>query len=123
MTRKKVDYFTYSQISENFGVTKSGLQHRVHRLGLKGRTLSDDGTIYFTQKQVDKIVDCYKITFENHPRKLDVIELYQSGKKGRDIAIILRMRNVLTYNCIRDYNETGCVTVESKINKLKYKQL
>jgi hypothetical protein len=116
MTRKKVDYFTYSQISESFGVTKSGLQHRVHRLGLKGRTLSGDGTIYFTQKQVEKIVDCYQIRGINHPRKLDVIELYQAGRKGRDIAVILRMSVKASYDCIREYNNNGHIIVESKLN-------
>ena len=115
-----VERFTYSEISEMTGVTKSGLQHRVHRLGLKGRTLSDDGTVFFTAKQVSKIIDCYKIQSENNPRKIDIIELYQQGKKGRAIASILRMSVKASYDCIREYNQTGCVIVESVINARKY---
>jgi len=103
-----------------FGVTKSALAHRVYKLGLKGKCLSDDGIIFFNLKQVGKIVDCYKIKFENHPRKLDIIEMYQKGYKGRAIASILRMSVKLSYDCIREYNKTGLVTVESIINSKKY---
>jgi len=112
------NYYTYNQISDYYGVTKSSLQHRVHRLGLKGKTLSDDGTVFFTSKQVEKIVDCYKIISVNHPRKIDIIELYQAGRKGRTISSILRMSVKSAYDCIREYNNTGCVIVESKLNKI-----
>jgi len=110
--------FTYNQIAKDYGVTKSAIQHRVHKLGLIGKVLSDDGTIFFTSKQVEKIVDCYTSTKENHPRKIWVIELYQAGRKGRSIASMLKMSTKLTYDCIRDYNKDGCVVVESKLNKI-----
>ena len=115
-----VERFTYSEISEMTGVTKSGLQHRVHRLGLKGRTLSDDGTVFFTARQVSKIIACYKIRPENNPRKIDIIELYQQGKKGRAIASILRISVKASYDCIREYNQTGYIIVESLINNRTY---
>jgi hypothetical protein len=115
-----VERFTYSEISEMTGVTKSGLQHRVHRLGLKGRTLSDDGTVFFTARQVSKIIACYKIRSENNPRKIDIIELYQQGKKGRAIASILRISVKASYDCIREYNQTGYIIVESLINNRTY---
>jgi hypothetical protein len=113
-------YFTYSEISEITGVTKSGLQHRVHRLGLKGKCLSNDSTVYFNINQVKKIIDCYTIKLENHPRKLDIIELYQNGYKGRVIASVLRMSVKLSYDCIREYNDTGCIVIESMINAKKF---
>ena len=116
----KSEYFTYSDISEMVGVTKSGLQHRVHRLGLKGKTLSDDGTIFFNVNQVKKIIDCYKITSVNHPRKIGVIELYQAGRKGHAIASILRMSIKSSYDCIREYNNTGYIIVESIINNKRH---
>ena len=115
-----VERFTYSEISEMTGVTKNGLQHRVHRLGLKGRTLSDDGTVFFTARQVSKIIACYKIRSENNPRKIDIIELYQQGKKGRAIASILRISVKASYDCIREYNQTGYIIVESLINNRTY---
>lgn len=115
------DYFTYQEIADIFGVTKGALAHRVHRLGIKGRTLSDDGTIFFTVKQVAKITACYSIKAENHPRKLDVIELYHKGYKGRVIAEVLKMSAKLSYDCIREYRQTGCVIVESKLNSKRLK--
>lgn len=110
--------FTYNQISKDYGVSKSALQHRVNRLKIKGKVLGDDGTIFFTSKQLEKIVDCYTSTKENHPRKIWIIELYQAGRKGRLIASMLKMSTKLTYDCIRDYNQNGCVVVESKLNKI-----
>jgi len=110
--------FTYNQIANDYGVSKSAIQHRVHRLGLRGRILTDDGTIFFTSKQVEKIVDCYTLTKENHPRKIQIIELYQADRIGRTIASILKISTKLTYDCIREYNNTGCVIVESKISKI-----
>ena len=110
--------FTYNQISKDYGVSKSAIQHRVHRLGLKGRALADDGTIFFTNKQVEKITDCYTLTKENHPRKIQIIELYQAGRIGRNIASMLKISTKLTYDCIREYNNDGCIIVESKLSKL-----
>lgn len=112
----KNDYFTYQEIADNFGVTKGALAHSVYRLGIKGRTLSDDGTLYFTLKQVAKITDCYSVKAENHPRKLDIIELYHKGYKGRTIAEVLKMSVKLSYDCIREYNQTGFIVVESRLN-------
>jgi transposase len=110
--------YTYNQISKDYGVSKSALQHRVHRLKLKGRTLGDDGTIYFSHKQVEKIIDCYRISSVNHLRNIYVIELYQQGRNGRAIASILKMSTKTTYDCIKEYNKTGCITIESKLNKI-----
>lgn len=110
--------YTYDQISEHFGVTKSALTHRVHKLNLKGRTLGKDSTVYFSLWQVKKMTAYLTLKCKNHPRKIDIIELYQKGYKGRVISEVLKISVKLTYDCIREYNLTGCIVVESKMGNV-----
>jgi DNA invertase Pin-like site-specific DNA recombinase len=110
--------YTYDQISEHFGITKSALTHRVQKLKLKGRTLGKDSTVYFSVWQVKKMVQYLPLNCKNHPRKIDIIELYESGQKGRTIAEYLKISVKLTYDCIREYNLTGCIVVESKMSNV-----
>lgn len=108
--------YTYNEISSHFGVSKSALTHRVQKLKLKGQTLGIDSTVYFALWQVKKMVQYLELNAANHPRKIDIIELYQHGHKGLKIASVLKISVKLTYDCIKEYNNTGCITVESKLS-------
>jgi hypothetical protein len=110
--------YTYNDIAKKYGIKKTILYKRVFNLGIKGSRIGRDGIAYFNQNEVYKILDHKPINYKIHSRKIQIIELYQSGIIGRNIAEILRISTKLTYDCIREYNETNCIIVESKINYL-----
>jgi len=112
-----VKRYSYDQISKLYNVSKSTLYKHVSKKNIKGRQIGT--VIKFSPSQVHEIIkDVKRINCDLHPRKINVIELYLStNRKGRDIAKILSMSVKLTYDCIKEFNSTGCVIVESKLNK------
>ena len=108
-------YFTLKKVSKDTGISISILNKRGWKLGLKGKCLGKGSTMYYTAAQINKILNYIK---SRDSYKITIIELYQSNQTGRNIAKYMKMSVKTVYDCIREYNETGCVTVESKINKL-----
>jgi hypothetical protein len=108
--------YTYNDIEEKYGIKKTILYKRVSHLGLNKNHRGKNGIAFFSQDDVYKILDKKTINYKLHSRKIQIIELYQSGIIGRNIANMLRISTKLTYDCIREYNETNCIIVESKMN-------
>jgi hypothetical protein len=110
--------YTYEDIEKKYGIKKTILYKRVSYLGMNKNHRGRNGIAFFDQNQVYKILDHKPINYKIHSRKIQIIELYQSGLIGRKISEILRISTKLSYDCIREYNETNCIIVESKINYL-----
>jgi hypothetical protein len=108
--------YTYKQISKKYNIKVSILTKRVYKLGIKGKVLSTDATIFFSEGQIMRILMSERMPFKNHPRKIQIIELYKKGVVGRLVAETLKISTKLTYDCIREYNKDGFIIVESKIN-------
>jgi len=113
-------YWTYNELVEAYGITKSALTHRVQNLNIKGKRLGTDGTVYFNINQVKKIINYLDFkNKENHPRKIKIVDLYEKGMTGNSISKKLKISIKLAYDCIKEYNLTGCIVVESKLNNME----
>lgn len=108
----------YKDVAKKNNVSVRALTKRAHKLGIVGRRIGNDGSMYFTEKQINKILNLKRIDFKNHSRKITIIEMYHEGHKGRKIAEVLGISTKLTYICLKEYNQTGHIIVQSKINKL-----
>lgn len=110
--------YALKEIAQLTGDTVYALNKRAIKLNIKGRCIGHDSTKYYTLKQIEKIVSASKRTCKNHSRKIDIVELYLQGLNGRKIAAFLRISVKLAYDCLAEFNKTGCVTVESKISRI-----
>ena len=112
---------TYKQISEKYNISISVLTRRVHLLKIKG--LFKGREITFNKKQITEILSYNpRLYFEkrnnrNHPQKLAIIEFYLKRKSGRKVAEFMNISRYIVDAAIKEYNTTGFITVESKINK------
>ena len=114
---------TYQQISEKYNIKTSVLTRRVHILKIKGIFVGRE--VAFNKKQIAEILSynprahfdrrCTK----NHPRKLAVIEFYLKRRSGRKVAEFMNISRYIVDAAIKEYNETGFITVESKMNKIE----
>lgn len=108
---------TYKDVAKKNNVSVRALTKRAHKLGIVGKRIGSDGSMYFTEKQINKILNLKRVDFKNHSRKITIVEMYQDGLKGRKIAEALGISTKLTYICLKEYNYTGHIIVQSKINK------
>ena len=111
---------SYRQISEQYGISSTTLSKRVFALKIKGENVGKKK--YFTQQDIDKILRCKPTNYTTHARKITIIEIFQNGVKGYEIAEALGISSRSTYECIKEYQLTGCVIVESKMNVGKFTQ-
>jgi len=105
---------SYQQISDAYNIPVRILNKRVHNLKIKGVFIGQ--VKYFTKYDVSKILDHHPTHFKYHERKIRIAEYLISGYNGRTIAKILGISVKLCYDCVKEFNSTGCVTVESKLN-------
>lgn len=117
-TNSRKQLFPLKMISELTGVSVYALNRRAIKLNIKGKCTGNDSTRYYTRFQIERIVAAHPITYANHWRKIDIIEMYLRDKTGREISEIMNISVKLTYDCIREFNETGCIIVESKISRV-----
>lgn len=115
---------TYKQISEKYSIGISVLTRRVHLLKIKG--LFKGRTITFSSKQTRQLLDYdptahfKRMSNINHPRKLAIIEFYEKRKSGRKVAEFMNISRYIVDSAIKEYNTTGFITVESRLNKEEY---
>ena len=111
---------TYKEIEDKYGISYSKLTDRVRFLGIKGRFKNKKMT--FNKAQVEEIVNfttagSARIAYNrNHPKKFKIIEFYQKRRSARQVAEFLNIDRKYVYATVREYNETGCIVVASKMN-------
>jgi hypothetical protein len=111
-------HFTYKDVAKKNNVSTLALSKRTHKLGIIGKRIGPDGSLYFTEKQINKILAFKREDFKNHSRKITIVEMYHDGHKGKRIAAALGISLKLTYLCLKEYNQTEHIVVQSKMNKL-----
>jgi Zn-dependent peptidase ImmA (M78 family) len=114
--KPKESYRTLKQLSKELGLSVQILNKRSWKLGLKGVCLGKDGTRYYTEAQINRIVSYLKPLKKVSSIKIQIIELYQNNMNGRYISKFMKISTVTTYDTIREYNETGFITIASKLN-------
>lgn len=105
---------TYNQISKKYGIEKKQLYRAVY--GLKIKNTKKD----FTAKEIFEIIN-YKPPGQSNKkydrRKITIIEFYEKWGSGRKVAIFLNIERRFVLAAIKEYKETGCLIIESKLNK------
>lgn len=115
---------TYKEISLEHNIKISILTRRVNILRIKG--IFKGRQIDFNKNQIKQLLEYNpKAHFEkrnntNHSRKLAIIEFYQKLKSGRRVATFLHLSRPIVDATIKEYNQTGFITVESKMNKNEF---
>jgi DNA-binding Lrp family transcriptional regulator len=115
---------TYKQISEKYNIKVTILTRRVHLLKIRG--VFKGRTITFNKKQIKQLLDYdptahfKRMSNVNHPRKLAIIEFYEKRKSGRKVAEFMNISRYIVDAAIKEYNTTGFITVESRLNKEEY---
>lgn len=112
----KKSFKTLKEISLETGLSIKLLNKRSWKLGLKGKCLGNDGTRFYTEEQINKILTYKKQPKKVSSTKINIIELFQKGMTGKEIAKNMKLSTILAYSCIKEYNTTGFIIVESKLN-------
>lgn len=107
---------TYKEISLEFGVPIHILTQRAYKLKFKAYKRGMFNV--YTDEQVWELVnyESRQKNKRNHRRKLAIIEFYWKLKTANKVAEFLNISKTTVSNTIKEYLETGCVTVESKLN-------
>lgn len=112
---------TYREISKKYNITITTLTRRVNVLRLKGRFVNREK--FFDESQVKQMVEYdtkahlkRRPDTKNLPRKLKIIEFYLKLKSARRVSEFLNLSRPIVTHAVKEYNETGFVTVGSKMN-------
>lgn len=110
---------TYKQISEKYSIPLSLIYRRVHVLKLKGYRKGRE--IKFKEDQIYQIISYlpWSNSKQFDKRKLKIIEFYEKFGTGNKVARFLNIHRNVVNKAIKEYNETGFVIVESKMNKFE----
>lgn len=109
---------TYNQISEEYGLSYVQITKRVRKLQIKGICFNNQK--FFTPSQVKKIIAFGDEDARTQSRNIFVIEYYLKGFGGVTISRLLGMSTNIVFEVIKEYNDTGCITVHSKIDKVTF---
>lgn len=108
---------TVKQISKEYNISASKIYRRTYVLKIEPRR--DGINTLYSSEQVYDIVTYLppEKSFKNNRRKLTIIEFYQKHGSGNKVAHILNIERKFVQSAIREWKETGCCVVESKMNK------
>jgi transposase len=114
----------YEEISIKYNIPVTTLYSRVFHLKIKGAFKGRK--INFSKKQVEQLLEYKPLEYldkyrmNNDRRKLKIIEFYLKLRSGRRVTIMLNISRRFVDAAIREYNNTGFVIVESKMNKTEF---
>ena len=112
-------YFTTKELSKISGERINTITRRVGRLKIKGIFLGDK-QVYFTKHQALRILNEHKkYSIKNNPDKIKIVEMYFSRCGIKNIPDIVNVTKNAVEMCLKEFKETGCVTVESSLNLKK----
>lgn len=116
-----MEFYTYKQLSEISNISVSTLSTRASRLKIKG-AFSLKKEILFNKLQGEKMINFNDYETKNHPKKIDIVEMFVSRYGIKNIIKRLKISEETIRIYTKEYRETGFLIVESKIN-LKHIEL
>lgn len=114
---------TYKEISVKYKIPITTLYRRVHVLRIEGKF--KEGKMAFTKKQVSEIINYVPVIFPEHKktghhvRKIAIIEFYNKFGGVNKVSRMLNIPRGAVGEAIKEYKETGCITVASKLNTME----
>lgn len=114
---------TYKEISTKYNIPISVLYRRAHVLRLEGKFKGVN--IDFNKHQVLELVNYVPVIFpeskkvENHVRKIAIIEFYMKFGGVNRVSRMLNIDRGAVGKAIKEYEETGCIVVASKLNTME----
>ncbi len=114
---------TYKEISTKYNIPVSALYHRVHVLRIEGKFKGVHLT--FTKNQVLQLINYVPVIFpeskkvKNHVRKIAIIEFYLKFGGVNRVSRMLNINRTAVGNAIKEFEETGCIVVASKLNTME----
>lgn len=114
---------TYKEISVKYNIPVSKLYRIVHTLRLEGKFKK--ALLDFNKDQVNKIISYKPIIFPenkkvlNHVRKIAIVEFYIKFGGIRKVSRMLNIGRDSVSAAIKEYEQTGCIVVASKLNTME----
>lgn len=110
--------YTATEISELYNAPKRNVDYWIIKSKVKGFRKSRNSPRIFTEQQLKKILQAKPVDLNLHPRKIKIVEMRLLGYSLLDIGIKLNMNHKYTEYALQEFKKTGCVTVESKLNRM-----
>lgn len=113
------NYLTYKEISDRHNISVESLKKKACNLKIKGKNLSFGSTKHFSKSQVEILIEKKKSpNLKFHQRNIDIIELFNKGIGIKRICGFLGCSETIGFFVAKEYQKTGFVIVESKLNHL-----
>lgn len=109
-------YKTVAQIAEETGLKQQLLKKRILKLSIKGANFGPGSTKHYTEDQARRLINYIKPPKRTGSVRITIVELHQTGMNIIEIAKNVKVGTILACNCVREYNTTGYITAESKLN-------
>lgn len=117
----KYDYtVSVRELSERSRVNEKTMHARITALKIRKSIVKRNNydVVMVRKCDVSRILSADRFIMENHSRKIEIIEMHNRGISARKICAIMSLCKKRTLKVIKYYKETGCVTVESKLNRI-----
>lgn len=114
---------TYKEISAKYKIPITTLYRRAHVLRLEGKFKGVN--ITFNKNQISQLVNYVPVIFpeskktQNHVRKIAIIEFYLKFGGVNRVSRMLNIPRAAVGKAVKEYEETGCITVTSKLNTME----
>ncbi len=109
--------YTYAQISKLVGKDKENIRNLIYKLGIK--TILIKGFTHIDQEGLEIVEAHYAPKtprMKNNRSKIGVIERYLKTYNYRDVAKMCRISRTTVKLIIEEWEQTGCIVVDSSIN-------
>lgn len=117
------------QIADTSELNFEAIYYRAKKLGIRGKKISR--AIRYTEEEIQKILNFETNKKPTHQRnsrkKITYLEFYFKQGNAANVYRTLNASRFYVEMAIKEWEETGCVTVESKMNEIpaknKYKNV
>jgi hypothetical protein len=108
-------------LAEKSGVDEKTIHARITALKISKKNIQLRGcckVATIRKCDAERIISYGKHVFKNKYVKIQIVEMHIEEYSGRKICEIMSLPKKLVSNTINYYKETGCVLVESKLNRM-----
>lgn len=114
---------SYQYLYTKYGIEKNKAINIAYRLQIPRirKRVKRGVRVYFTEENAQKIIDWRPIQQssekKHHRRKITIIEAYIEKPTVKGVARTLRINHESVRAAVKEWEDTGCITVESSLNK------